>query len=1347
MQPPTDPRDRLGVMSSLLPVLLLCSSLLAATTSADDPRLTDCPSNTNYTRGSAFQANLDALLSSLPASAAASSGFAENVTGAGPDRAYGLAECRGDLNASHCRACLDGSVRDMAARCPGQKSAMLIYDECLLRHSNASFDADTSMWLCLWNPQNTTRPEEFRSRLGALMGNLTARAAYASPRMFAAGVTGLTPFVKIYGMAQCTPDLAADDCNRCLASAVAYIPNCCDGKQGGRVIYRTCFIRFEVYPFYNAQGAEAAMSPASGGGSVNGSDHSGPGSNGSNHTVRTVLLVSIPVAVALLVLLLVAVYLCKRNRKPHKHVQIASARHADDEEMRSSESLLYDLSILRAATDNFSEENKLGEGGFGRVYKGTLQNGQDIAVKRLSATSQQGQVEMKNEVFLLAKLQHKNLVRLLGCCIEEHERLLVYEFLTNNSLDKILFDPARQQELGWGLRHKIIEGIGRGLLYLHEDSRLTIIHRDLKASNILLDADMNPKISDFGLAKLFNIESSVGNTSHIAGTYGYMAPEYALHGIFSAKSDVFSYGVLVLEIVTGRRNTYTHASGPCEDLLTYVWRHWSCGSVQPLLEGCPVEGRRPQEMLRSEGSILQCSRQPPFTPSRDREPPAMSSLLPVLLLCSFLLVATTCADYPYLTNCPSNTNYTRGSPFQANLDALLSSLPAVAAASSGFAENVTGSAPDKAYGLAQCRADLNALDCRACLDGSARDMAAKCPGQKSAMFIYDGCLLRHSNASFFGVADTSVGRCTWKMQDATQPEEFRTRLGALMSNLTARAAYASPRMFAAGETGLTPFMNIFGMAQCTRDLAADDCNSCLARAVAGIPSCCDGQQGGRVIFRTCSIRFEVYPFYNAQAAEAAMSPAQAPAPGGGSVNGSDHNSGPAGSSGSNHTVTTALLLSISVAVALLVLALVAAYLCKRNRKLRKPMHIASTGHGDDEDMRSSECLLYDLSTLRAATDNFSEENKLGEGGFGPVYKGTLQNGQEIAAKRLSATSQQGQVEMKNEVVLVAKLQHRNLVRLLGCCIEEHERILVYEFLSNNSLDKILFDPARQQQLSWGQRHKIIEGIARGLLYLHEDSRLTIIHRDLKASNILLDADMNPKISDFGLAKLFNLDSSVGNTSRIAGTYGYMAPEYALHGIFSAKSDVFSYGVLVLEIVTSRRNTFTQDSGPSEDLLTYIWRHWSRGSVQPLLEGCPVVGRRPQEILRCIHVALLCVQEDPQLRPGMASVVVMFNSRSITLPPPAAPAFTVAERALALPLCVQEDLHLRPGMASVVVMRNSRSITLPTPTVLAYALHGRAVTAANRRPAGRSMDREGPMVAVSAREPSISDASVSYLQPR
>ncbi|CAL4901415.1 unnamed protein product [Urochloa decumbens] len=356
-----------------------------------------------------------------------------------------------------------------------------------------------------------------------------------------------------------------------------------------------------------------------------------------------------------------------------------------------------------------------------------------------------------------------------------------------------------------------------------------------------------------------------------------------------------------------------------------------------------------------------------------------------------------------------------------------------------------------------------------------------------------------------------------------------------------------------------------------------------------------------------------------------------------------------GSSPGAAGISITALVSIPVAITLLLLLLVAVYICNKRRKSNK-LQIEGDGHRDDEEMKISDPLQYDLSTLRAATNNFSEENKLGRGGFGPVYKGTMQNGQEIAVKRLSTISQQGLVEMKNEIVLVAKLQHRNLVRLLGFCIEEEEKLLVYEFLSNKSLNKVLFDPAREQKLSWGQRYKIIKGISRGLLYLHEDSRLTIIHRDLKPGNILLDSDMNPKISDFGLAKLFKIESSVANTRHIAGTYGYMAPEYASRGIFSTKSDVFSYGVLVLEIVTGRP--------ASEDLLSLVWRHWSLGSVTQLLEEYPVDEPGKQDMLRCIHIGLLCVQEDPQLRPRMASVLLLLENRIVTMSAPTKPAFVI-----------------------------------------------------------------------------------------
>ncbi|MED6190664.1 G-type lectin S-receptor-like serine/threonine-protein kinase SD1-1, variant 2 [Stylosanthes scabra] len=179
--------------------------------------------------------------------------------------------------------------------------------------------------------------------------------------------------------------------------------------------------------------------------------------------------------------------------------------------------------------------------------------------------------------------------------------------------------------------------------------------------------------------------------------------------------------------------------------------------------------------------------------------------------------------------------------------------------------------------------------------------------------------------------------------------------------------------------------------------------------------------------------------------------------------------------------------------------------------------------------------IFDFSVIAKATGNFANNKKLGEGGFGPVYKGILEDGRELAVKRLSERSRQGQEEFKNEVVLIAKLQHRNLVKLLGCCIQDEEKILIYEYMPNKSLDHFISDESRRKLLDWLKRFNIINGIARGLFYLHQDSILRIIHRDLKTSNILLDANFNPKISDFGLARTFLDDQVEGNTNKIAGT--------------------------------------------------------------------------------------------------------------------------------------------------------------------------------------------------------------------
>ncbi|XP_047310560.1 cysteine-rich receptor-like protein kinase 25 [Impatiens glandulifera] len=659
--------------------------------------------------------------------------------------------------------------------------------------------------------------------------------------------------------------------------------------------------------------------------------------------------------------------------------------------------------------------------------------------------------------------------------------------------------------------------------------------------------------------------------------------------------------------------------------------------------------------------------------------PVSRFLLALMMMMMSLGTAHALLEHPV---CINNGNYTNGSAYQTNLKNLLSSLPS-AVDPFGFTTSTAGSDSDQAYALVLCRGDVDHDTCRKCVNDTVYKLTAACPGYKEASGFYEYCMLRYSNRSLTGSVSTSNTYYMWNPFNSTNATQFNQDLSALMIDLRTKAAMGGSRLkFAAADKMIPDFQTISALVQCTPDLTEEQCNNCLLDAIAQIPRCCDGKKGGRVITWSCNFRFETYVFYN-QTGVQALSPgfppppspaAESPPPPTGNSNGN-----------SNHTVTIVAISISSVVGFMLIFSLCFIIVSTRSKKHKKkkkknpiiPAKPIERLDSSMNDISSTEIVQYDFNTIKEATNDFSNDNRLGQGGFGVVYKGEFSNGQEIAVKRLSREHGQGDQEFKNEVLLVAKLQHRNLVRILGFCIDGTERLLVYEFLANSSLDRFLFDSVKRTQLDWQRRFKIIGGIARGLLYLHEDSRVRIIHRDMKASNILLDVEMNPKISDFGMARLSVMDETQGNTSKVVGTYGYMAPEYIMYGQFSVKSDVFSFGILVLEIISGQKNNNSFNNG--EDILSFAWKCWreGRGSemIDPILRDA---GGSVREMIRCIHIGLLCTQDNASDRPTMASVVLMFNSFSLTLPVPSEPAFflsRIANTTNMLPLQESEESGL------------------------------------------------------------------------
>ncbi|KAJ0986349.1 hypothetical protein J5N97_004705, partial [Dioscorea zingiberensis] len=1486
----------------------------------------------------------------------------------------------------------------------------------------------------------------------------------------------------------------------------------------------------------------------------------------------------------------------------------------------------FTLRQIKAATSNFDPANKIGEGGFGPVYKGVLPDGSVIAVKQLSSKSKQGNREFINEIGMISALHHPNLVKLFGCCIEENQLLLVYEYMENNSLASALFGPERDRlKLDWQTRHRICLSIARGLVYLHEESRLKIVHRDIKATNVLLDKDLNAKISDFGLARLSDEDESHIST-RIAGTIGYMAPEYAMRGYLTDKADVYSFGVVILEIVSGVSNgkyqlkdNHVYRLGLHPTRAGSLLGTWDLGEhtrgasvnittlnvlyVRRDLSFNFLTGRIPDSYIRLQSHIdfiyltnnnltgaipdwilntrkqhidisynsFNGSNAPPdchrgsnlnvvssysstndnrFAPClrRNNPCPGIAKYYNLFINCGG--PAWTIGEDEYQGDMDTEVNlhfaeimfnndqtyFSIGRRFfdasiqgkkvlrDFNIEkeakgtgqAIVKSFTAnnfkgvelltgyftlrqIKAATRNFdaakqagrrwfwgqfiknkvsggihgpeyamrrgyltdkadvysfgvvmLEIVSGlsnthlykTSDDFIYLLDWGRSELLelvdknlgsnypqeealqllnlALTCTnsspslrptmstvvSILDGkspvsipsvkpttsssdvtrfsSSLSMDGPCGGAEEdrgevgeAMGLHSGSMqwdLRLGGPQLNKdlVVNVTCGACNatschvtsvvLKGQNLTGslPDEFSNLTSLQVIDLTRNylngtipAAWASlplTNLTLLGNriTGTIPdeFGNIITLLAVSLEdnliegplpqslgklvnldrlhLSANNISGQLPESLGNLNNLTefriDGNpvtgkipsfmgnwkkisridmqgtsmegpfpsnfsalttlselrvtdlkgfgkfpplqnMGGmiRLILRNLSISGELPDYIgdmgNLKTLDLSFNNLTGPIPSnyeklGNSINylyftnnnlygavpdwilgskqrfdlsyNSFNSSAPAYcytgvvnlvssySSTDSNSISSCLrrnlpcsgkaknynlfincggdkmtigndeerlvedtfatnvsVLNMSnpelyMTARLSPLSLRYYGLCLQNGNYTVKLHFAEIMFTDNQTFSSVGRRFFDVSiqkllgagkekvksffaivsdhtleihfqwvgkgtnaipwrgiygplisaisvtpnfepdlgesklstgailgivaagcvviilisiiiwfylrrknaeinelrrglesqtgyfTLRqikAATRNFDATNKIGEGGFGPVYKGVLPDGSVIAVKQLSSKSKQGNREFVNEIGMISALQHPNLVKLFGCCIEGNQLLLVYEYMENNSLASALFGRDRDRlKLNWQTRRSICLAIARGLAYLHEESRLKIVHRDIKATNVLLDKDLNAKISDFGLARLSE-ENETHISTRIAGTIGYMAPEYAMRGYLTDKADVYSFGVVTLEIVSGISNTNYRPKEECVYLLDWAYVLQERGNLLELVDKSLGSHFSEKEALQMLNLALSCTNPSPSLRPTMSVVVSILDGKN------------------------------------------------------------------------------------------------------
>ncbi|TVU06598.1 hypothetical protein EJB05_49821, partial [Eragrostis curvula] len=922
------------------------------------------------------------------------------------------------------------------------------------------------------------------------------------------------------------------------------------------------------------------------------------------------------------------------------------------------------------ATGGFENKNLLGVGGFGRVYKGVLSRSRlKIAVKRVSHDSKQGMKEFIAEIVSIGRLQNRNLVQLLGYCRRKGELLLVYEYMPNGSLDKYLHNGKEDNSvLSWTQRFRIIKGIASGLLYLHEEWEKVVVHRDIKASNVLLGDEMNGRLGDFGLARLYD-HGADPLTTHVVGTIGYLAPELASSGNATPPTDVFAFGIFVLEVTCGQRPVNHQNTQDSQVMLV----DWVLDKVQKGSFGDTVDVRLKGRFDVGEAYLalkigLLCSH--PFANARptmrqvmqyfdgEIEPPDLSIEMLAFMQSEGLLQATR-----MLAMAMKHTSF-----FQY----LLLVLTTLASCDdqflfSGFTQsslNLDGCAIVTNGGL------LDLSNGTAILKGHAFYPIPlhfrKSPGGKVQSFSVNAVFsifitypdLSADGMAFFiaptkNFSDAQAAKYFGLLNEKNNGDpnkhifmiELDTYKNAELQDINDNHVGININSAISLQSGTAGFYEDDGGAfrnlmlngnkgtqlWVDYDEGATQINVTLAPIDLGKPS--------RPLL---SVTYDLSNVLSNSASYIGFSSIATP------INTRQYVMGwsfgmnkPAppldvsklpklpflGSKPQSRILTivlpiatATLILSVGTLVVLIV------------RKRMKYAEVREDWEGEFGPHR------FSYKDLFHATGGFRNKHLLGQGGFGKVYKGVLPlSNVEVAVKRMSHESRQGMKEFVTEIVSIGRLRHRNLVQLLGYCRRKGELFLVYNYMPNGSLDKYLHCEENKDILNWAQRFQVIKGIATGLLYLHEKWEKIVIHRDIKASNVLLDGDMNGRLGDFGLARLYDHGTDP-QTTHMVGTKGYLAPELLRTGKASPLTDVFAFGMFLLEVATGKLPVMKNAEGNEFFLADWVLEHWKNGLLTKTLDSRLQGDYNIDEAYVVLKLGLLCLHPLPSSRPRMREVM-------------------------------------------------------------------------------------------------------------